>query len=109
MATRIFDGIKFCEQLLTTNFPAKFGPNWPSSLGGKMFKEIVDNTQRTMDTAPSLKLPFSMLCSGELKTDQQLGGQIHRPTPIWLATRKKGHSDICVKCRPRMLIQDDAL
>ena len=37
MATRVFDGIKFCEQFfkedLTKNIPAKFGPNWPSGLG----------------------------------------------------------------------------
>ena len=38
MATRIFDGVKFCEQFfivdLQRNIPAKFGPNWPSCLGG---------------------------------------------------------------------------
>ena len=38
MASRIFDGIKFCEQFeedLLRNIPAKFGPNWPSGLGGE--------------------------------------------------------------------------
>ena len=38
MATRVFDGIEFCEQFLkedlTRNIPAKFGPKWPRSLGG---------------------------------------------------------------------------
>ena len=38
MATRVFDRIKFCEQFfeedLLRNIPAKFGPNWPSILGG---------------------------------------------------------------------------
>ena len=37
MATRVFDGIKFCEQFfeedLPRNIPAKFGPNWPGSFG----------------------------------------------------------------------------
>ena len=38
MATKVFDGIKFCEKKfeedLPRNIPAKFGPNWPSGLGG---------------------------------------------------------------------------
>ena len=36
MATRVFDGIKFCEQFLKNllrNIPAKFGQNWPSGFG----------------------------------------------------------------------------
>ena len=38
MAAKVFDGIKFCEQYLKRtdhprNIPAKFGSNWPSSLG----------------------------------------------------------------------------
>ena len=36
MATRVFDGIQFCEHL--RNIPAKFGPKWPSSLGGEDVK-----------------------------------------------------------------------
>ena len=35
MATRVFDGIKFCEEDLLRNIPAKFGLNWPSGLGGE--------------------------------------------------------------------------
>ena len=38
MANRSFDGVKFCEQFkedLPRNIPAKFGPNWPSRLGGE--------------------------------------------------------------------------
>ena len=38
MANRVFDGVKFCEQFkedLPRNIPAKFGPNWPSRLGGE--------------------------------------------------------------------------
>ena len=53
MATRVFDGIKFCEQFfeedLPRNIPAKFGPNWPSGLGGE---EIVDDGHITTLTAP---------------------------------------------------------
>ena len=53
MATRVFDGIKFCEQFfkedLPRNIPAKFGANWPNGLGGE---EIVDDAQRTTDTSP---------------------------------------------------------
>ena len=38
MANRVFDGVKFCEQYkvdFPRNIPAKFGPNWPSRLGGE--------------------------------------------------------------------------
>ena len=39
MTTRVFDGIKFCEQYLKRTsqgtFPAMFGPNWASGLGGE--------------------------------------------------------------------------
>ena len=37
-----FDGIKLCEQLfedLPRIIPAKFGPNWPSGLGGDVFDD----------------------------------------------------------------------
>ena len=52
MATRVFDGIKFCEQFLEDlprNMLAKFGQNWPSGLEEEMFKEIVDNARQTLD------------------------------------------------------------
>ena len=39
MATRVFDGIKFCaknfEEDLPKNIPDKFGPNWLTGLGGE--------------------------------------------------------------------------
>ena len=39
MATTVFDGIKFCEQLLKKdlprNIPANFGPKRPICLGGE--------------------------------------------------------------------------
>ena len=51
MATRVFDGIKFCEQFykedLPRNIPAKFGPNWPSGLGGVDVLRIVVDARRT--------------------------------------------------------------
>ena len=39
MATRVFDGIKSCEQFIfkedhPMNIPARFGSNWLSGLGG---------------------------------------------------------------------------
>ena len=46
MATRVFDGIEFCENFfkedLPRNIPAKFGPNWPVGLGGED-EETVDD------------------------------------------------------------------
>ena len=51
MATRVFDGIKFCEQSLKRTSQGIFLP----SLGKigpavwEMFKEIVDYVQRTLD------------------------------------------------------------
>ena len=57
MASRVFDGIKFCEQFLKRTSEGTFltsliqiGPaNWEN----KMFKEIVDDARRTTDTGPS--------------------------------------------------------
>ena len=55
MATRIFNGIKFCEQFceadLPRNIPTKFGSTWPRGLE-KMFIEIVDDAHWTTDTGP---------------------------------------------------------
>ena len=56
MATRVFDGIKFCEHLLKRTSQGTFLPSlvqigqavWEE----KMFKEIVDNAQQMTDTSP---------------------------------------------------------
>ena len=51
MATRVFDGIKFCEQFLKRTSQGTFLPSLvqigPSVWEEKMFKEIVDNARRT--------------------------------------------------------------
>ena len=47
MATRVFDGIKFCEQFLKRTSQGTFLPSFvqigPAVLEEKMFKEIVDD------------------------------------------------------------------
>ena len=57
MATRVFDGIKFCEQRLKRTSQGTFLPSLvqigPAVWEEKMFKEIVDNAQRTTDTTSS--------------------------------------------------------
>ena len=56
MANRVFDGIKFCEQFLKRTSYKTFLPSLvqivPAVWEEKMFKEIVDNARRTMDTSP---------------------------------------------------------
>ena len=56
MATRHFDGIKFCEQFLKRtsqrNIPTKFGLTGPVVWEEKMFQEIVDDAWQTTDTGP---------------------------------------------------------
>ena len=51
MATRVFDGIKFCEQILKRTSQGTFLPSLvqfdPAVLEEKMFKEIVDDGRRT--------------------------------------------------------------
>ena len=51
MATRVFDGIKFCEQFLKRITQGTFLPNLvqigPAVWEEKMFKEIVDDARRT--------------------------------------------------------------
>ena len=53
MATRVFDGIKFCEQVLKRTSQGTFLPSLvqigPAVWEEKMFKEIVDNVRRTKD------------------------------------------------------------
>ena len=57
MATRVFDGIKLStifKEDLPRNIPAKFGPNWPSGLGGEDVKELLTmhDGHRTILKAP---------------------------------------------------------
>ena len=56
MATRVFDGIKFCEQLLKRTSQGTFLPSLvqigPAVWEEKMFKEIVDNARRTNTSPP---------------------------------------------------------
>ena len=51
MATRVFDGIKFCEQFLKRTSQETFLPSLvqigPAVWEEKMFKEIVDDAQCT--------------------------------------------------------------
>ena len=53
MATRIFDGIKFCEHILKRTSKGKFLSGLdqigPAVLKKKVFKEIVDDERRTQD------------------------------------------------------------
>ena len=53
MATRVFDGIKFCEQPLKKTSWETFLPSLvqigPAVWEVKMFKEIADNTRQTQD------------------------------------------------------------
>ena len=53
MATRVFDGIKFCEQFLKRTSLGTFLPSLvqigPAVWEEKMFKEIVDDTRRTTE------------------------------------------------------------
>ena len=52
MATRVFDGIIFCEQILKRTSYGTFLPSLvqigPAVWEKKMIKEIVDDAQRTM-------------------------------------------------------------
>ena len=56
MATRILDEIKFCEHFFRRTSQGTFLPSLvqigPAVLEEKMFKEIVDEAQRTLDTSP---------------------------------------------------------
>ena len=66
---------------LPRKIPAKFGPNWPSGLGGEDVKKIVDDRRWT-------QLPLSMFCSGKLKS-QCLGPLrmgLTRGETIWRVT-----------------------
>ena len=73
MATRVFDGIKFCEQFLKKISQGTFLPSLvqigPVVWEEKMFKEIVDDARRTPHHPKSSPWaqPLSTLCSGELK------------------------------------------
>ena len=56
MATRVFDGIKFCQQFLKRTSQRTFLQSLvqigPVVWEEKMFKKIADDAQRTMDTSP---------------------------------------------------------
>ena len=63
-ATKVFDGINFCQQFLKVkiprNIPAKFSQNCPSCLGGgeENVYKIIDDGQRTQEHQ---NLPLNML------------------------------------------------
>ena len=70
MATRVLDGIKFCEHFSKKTSQGTFLPSSVQigpEVWKRIFKEIVGSARWTTDTGPSYKLPLSMLCSGELK------------------------------------------
>ena len=73
MATRVLDGIKFCEQVSKRTTQRTFLPILvyigPAVWEELIFKEIVDDERKTPGNPK--KLPLSMLCSGELKTFNQ--------------------------------------
>ena len=56
MATRVFDGTKFCKQILKRTSKGTFLPSLvqigPVVWEEKMFKETVDDALRTTDTSP---------------------------------------------------------
>ena len=60
MATKVFDGIKFCEKFLKRTSQGTFLTSLvqvgPVAWEEKMFKEIVDEAQRTMQVI--LKAPL---------------------------------------------------
>ena len=64
MATRVFDGIKFCQQFLKRTSQETYLPSLvqigPVVWEMKMFKEIVDDTRRTTDDGhfTTLKAPL---------------------------------------------------
>ena len=76
MATRVLDGIKFCEQILKRTSQGTFLPSLvqigPAVWEEKMFKGIVDDARWTKDTSPPLNLPLSTSCSGKLKMTPKL-------------------------------------
>ena len=57
MATRVFDGIKFCKQILKRTTQGTFLSSLvqidPAVWEELMFKEIVDNARRTPDDPKS--------------------------------------------------------
>ena len=69
MATRVFDGIKFCGQFLKRTSQGTFLPNLvqtgPAVWEKKMFREIVEDTRQTQDHPKSSP---QACCSGELKS-----------------------------------------
>ena len=62
MATRVFDGIKFCEQYLKRTSKGTFLPRFvqigPAVWEEKMFKEIVDDATTDYGHLTTLKAPL---------------------------------------------------
>ena len=55
MATRVFNGIKFCEQILKRTSQGTFLPSWVQigpAAWEEMFKKIVDDAHLTTLKAP---------------------------------------------------------
>ena len=56
LATRVFDGIKFCEQVLKRTSQGTFLPSLvqigPTVTEENMFEEIVDDAGQTKNTGP---------------------------------------------------------
>ena len=72
MATRVFDGIKFCVQFLKRTPPKEHSCRvWSRFVKrfGRCLKKLLTTDDRHWTT---LKAPLSMLCSGELKTQSNL-------------------------------------
>ena len=73
MATRIFDGIKFCEQFLKRTFQGTFLPSLvqigPAVWEKKMFKEIVDDWRQPQDHPKS---PPWACCAQVTKKEKML-------------------------------------
>ena len=73
MATRVFDGIKFCEDFLKSTSQGTFLPSLvqtgPAVWEEKMFKEIVDDARRTLDDGhlTTLKAPLELKIEKSLK------------------------------------------
>ena len=66
MATRVFDGIKFCEHFWRGP-PKEHSCQVWSKLALRFGRRRCLKKLFTTDTSPPLKLPLSTLCSGELK------------------------------------------
>ena len=75
MATRVFEGIKFCEHFLQRTSQGTFLPSLvqfgPTVWEEKMFKEYVEDPNGRWTLHHPNKLPLST-CSGELKNERKM-------------------------------------